>query len=194
MANKKHLSGVEDETEVVLAVSNPLLGQGVFVFLKIPKSWRIVETPILPECNSLGKDFVGNGFRWVTSGFIHTTLINEQKNQAYPLSLEIKEFYDSEKVLVATQKRFEKVVRLGELIEMEKININGHEAHYIIWTDQKRVFLKWRKVALVHLEYAVFCNVTKRLMLFRISSSNIKNFMEDKEKMLRILSSLTCHF
>jgi hypothetical protein len=76
---------------------------------------------------------------------------------------------------------------------MKKIHINGHEAHCITWISQKKMFLKREKVTLANLEYATYCDATKRLMLFRISSSHIENFMEDKEKMLSILSSLTCH-
>jgi len=194
MLNKGCPAEGDGEKEAVLAASNPLLGQGVFVFLKMPESWKIVKTAIPPECNSLGKELVGNGFRWITSGLIHTILIDEPKNQAYPLILEVKEFFDKKEALETVRKKFDKNVKKGERIEMKKIHINGHEAQYVTWISQKKMFLKRKKVVLAHMEYAIYCGVTKRLMLFRISSSHIENFMEDKEKMLSILSSITCHF
>ncbi|MEM3696384.1 MAG: hypothetical protein QXQ94_02615 [Candidatus Bathyarchaeia archaeon] len=180
--------------EAVLAAANPLLGRGVFVFLKLPESWSLLKTSMSPECNALGREIVGNGFRWITSGFIHAILVDEQKNHAYPLFLEVKELFDHEKALEIIRKRFDKLVRESEHVEMKKLHTNGHEAQYATWVSQKKMFLKREKVVLAHLEYATYCDATKRLMLFRISSSHIGNFMEDKEKMLSILSSLTCHF
>jgi hypothetical protein len=189
------MSDVENgkECEAVLAATNPLLGRGVFVFLKLPEFWKVLKSSMSPECNALGRDIVGNGFRWITSGFIHTILVNEQKNQAYPLFLEVRELFDNEKALEIIRKRCDKLVKEGERTEMKKIHINGHEAHCITWISQKKMFLKREKVVLANLEYATYCDATKRLMLFRISSSHVENFMEDKEKMLSILSSLTCH-
>jgi hypothetical protein len=189
------MSGIDEEKEceAVLAATNPLLGRGVFVFLKLPESWRLLKTSMSPECNALGREIVGDGFRWITSGFIHVILVDEQKNQAYPLFLEVKELFDNEKALEIIRRRFDKLVKEGERVEMKKMRINGHEAHYITWINQKRIFLKRKKVVLANLEYAAYCDATKRLMLFRISSSHVENFMEDKEKMLSILSSLTCH-
>ncbi|MGB9693290.1 MAG: hypothetical protein ACPLYF_00435, partial [Fervidobacterium sp.] len=166
----------------------------VFVFLKLPESWKLLKTSMSPECNALGRDIVGNGFRWITSGFIHAILVNEQENQAYPLFLEVKELMGGGQALEIIRKRFEKLVKKGKEEEMEKIRANGHEAQYIVWTGQKKIFLKRRAVILVHLEYATYCNATRRLLLFRISSSQIENFRRDKERMLSILSSLTCHF
>ncbi|MGB9778064.1 MAG: hypothetical protein ACPLW8_01555 [Candidatus Bathyarchaeales archaeon] len=180
--------------EAVLAATNPLLGRGVFVFLKLPESWNLLKTSMSPECNALGREIVGDGFRWITSGFIHAILVNEQKHQAYPLFLEVKELFDNEKALEIIQKRCAKLAKEGERTEMKKMRIKGHEAHCIIWMSQKKMFLKREKVTLANLEYATYCDATKRLMLFRISSSHIENFIEDKEKMLSILSSLTCHF
>ncbi|MDI6691205.1 MAG: hypothetical protein QMD13_06555 [Candidatus Bathyarchaeia archaeon] len=182
------------ECEAVLAATNPLLGRGVFVFLKLPESWKLLKTSMSPECNALGREIVGDGFRWITSGFIHAILVDEQKNQAYPLFLDVKEIFDNEKALEIIRRRFDKLASEGERIEMEKIHINGHEAHCVTWISQKKMFLKRKKVILANLEYATYCDATKRLILFRISSSHIENFMEDKEKMLSILSSLTCHF
>ena len=181
------------EREAVLAASNPLLGRGVFVFLKVPESWKLLKTSMPPECNALGREIVGNGFRWITSGFIHALLVNEQKNQAYPISLEVIELMGDDKALEIIRKRFRKLVKKGKQTEAEKMHANGHEAQYIVWTGQKNIFLKKKEVILAHLEYATYCDATKRLLLFRVSSSHVENFMRDKDRMLSMLSSLTCH-
>ncbi len=183
----------EEVKEAVLAATNPLLGQGVFVFLKLPESWKIIKTSLSPECNALGRELVGSGFRWITSGLIHTILICEQKNQAYPLSLEVREIFNREKALGIIRKRFNKIVKKGGLVETKKIQINGHEAQFVTWMGEKRIFLKREKVVLANLECSTYCDVTKRLVFLRISSSCVENFMEDKERMLSILSSITCH-
>jgi hypothetical protein len=190
---EKHKDAEREVKEAVLAATNPLLGHGVFVFLKLPESWKIIKTSISPECNALGRELVGSGFRWITSGLIHTILIYEQKNHAYPLSLEVKEVFNREKALEIIRKRLNKIGKKGGLIETKKIKVNGHEAQFVTWTWEKRILLKREKVVLANLECSTYCDVTKRLVLLRISSSRIENFMEDKERMLSILSSLTCH-
>lgn len=193
MQMTKQKGAKESLTEAVLAAANPLLGQGVFIFLKLPESWRIIKTSISPECNALGRELVEGGFRWITSGLIHTILVYEPKNQAYPLSLEVKEVFDHEKALEIIRKRLDKIAKKGGLVEMKKVQINGHEAQFVTWTEQKGILFKRKKVTLANLECSTYCDATKRLMFLRISSSRIENFMEDKERMLFILSSLICH-
>jgi len=179
--------------EAVLAATNPLLGRGVFVFLKLPGNWLLLKADLPPECNALGREIVGNGFRWITSGRIHAILINKKRNQPYPLFLEVKEFIDYRKASETIQKKFEKIVKKYGEGEMKKVRVKGHESQYVTWSSRRRMFFKRKNVILAHLEYATYCNFTKRLIFLRISSSHIENFMKDKEEMLSILSSITCH-
>lgn len=180
--------------EAVLAAANPLLGRGVFVFLKLPENWQLLKTDLPPECNALGREIVGDGFRWITSGRIHAILINKKRNQPYPLFLEVREFIDYKRASGTIRKKFEKIIKKCGQAEKKKVCANGHEAQYVTWSSQKKMFFKRKSVTLAHLEYATYCNFTKRLIFLRISSSHIENFMKDKKEMLSILSSITCHF
>jgi len=181
--------------EAILAAVNPLLGRGVFVFLKVPESWKLLKISIPPECNALGREFVGEGFRWITSGSIHALLVDEQKNQAYPFFLEVREFINDAQAFEFIQKRFQKLHNEeSERVKIKPAYISDHEARCVIWVSRKKMFLKRKEVALAHLECTTYCNLTKRLLLFRVSSSRVEDFMRDEEKMLSILSSVTCHF
>ncbi len=182
-----------EENEAVLAAVNPLLGCGIFVFLRMPDSWRILKSPEPPECHALGKETVKGGFRWVTSGFTHALLLNQEKNQAYPLFVEVREFRNDFQPLEFIKKRFKKLDKKGEVVERKQSYVGGHEAQYAIWMSRKKMFLRRKNVTLAHLECVTYCNFTKRLLLFRISSSHVENFMEDVEKILSIMSSVSCH-
>lgn len=183
----------DKENKAVLAAVNPLLGCGIFVFLKMPDFWRILKSPEPPECNTLAKEAVKEGFRWVVSGFTHALLLNQKKNQAYPLFVEAKEFRNDFQPLEFIKKRFQKLDKKDEVMERKQLRVNGHEAQYAIWMSRKKMFLRRKEVTLAHLECLTYCNFTKRLLLFRVSSSHIENFMEDVEKILSIMSSVTCH-
>lgn len=181
------------EREAILAAVNPLLGRGVFVFLKVPGSWRVLSTSASPECNALGKEVVGERSRWITSGFMHALLVDDERKKAYPLFVEAREFVNDVKALEFIQKRLQKLANESETTERKPMRVGRHEAWYFVWTNRKRMFLKRKEVALAHLECAIYCDSTKRVLIFRISSSRVEDFMRDKEKMLSILSSIVCH-
>lgn len=182
-----------EENEAVLAAVNPLLGYGIFVFLRMPGSWRVLKSPEPPECNALAREAVRVGFRWVTSGFTRVLLLNQEKSQAYPLFVETREFRDDSRPLEHIRKRFQKIEDKHEVVEKAQLRISGHEARYIIWRSRRRLLLKRKRVPMVHLECATYCNFTRRLLTFRVSSSHVENFMRDLEKILAILSSASCH-
>lgn len=180
------------EHEAILAAVNPLLGRGAFVFTKVPASWKLLKTTMQPECNALSKE-VGEDFRWITSGFMHALIVDEEKNQAYPLFVEAREFRNDAQALEFIEKRFQKLGKEGNVVEKRSTQVGGHEAKYIIWTSSKKMFLRRRETTLYYLEFATYCDLTRRLLRFRVSSSHVEDFMRDKEKMLSMLSSITCH-
>jgi len=181
------------EHEAILAAVNPLLGRGTFVFIKLSASWKLLKTRASPECNALSKQVSGEGFRWITSGFMHVLIVDEEKNQAYPLFVEAKEFRNNVQALEFMKKRFQKLGDEGMVVEKRSAQVGGHEANYVIWTSRKKMFLRRGETTLSHLEWATYCDRTSRLLLFRVSSSRVEDFMRDKEKMLSMLSSITCH-
>ena len=182
-----------NENEAVLAAVNPVLGRGVFVFVKMPAHWKLLKTRAAPECDALSPQVAGDGFRWVAAGFMHVLIFDEKKNQAYPLFVEAREFRNEAQALEFVKKRFQKFGEEGEVVEKRSAQVGGHEANYVIWTSRKKMFLRRGETTLSHLECVTYCDLTRRLLIFRVSSSRVEDFMRDKEKMLSMLSSITCH-
>jgi len=148
---------------------------------------------VLPECNALARESVKGGFRWVTSGFTRVLLLNQEESQAYPLFVEVKEFRDDFQPLEFIEKRFQKLGEKGEVVERKRLRVNGHEALCAMWISRKKMFFRRKEVVLAHLECMTYCNFTRRLLLFRVSSSHVENFMRDLREILSILCSATCH-
>jgi hypothetical protein len=192
---KSQLKDMESDkkSDAVLAAVNPLLGCGIFVFLKTPNFWSVLKSPEPPECNALGKEEVKGGFRWIMSGFMHALLLNEEKQLAYPLFVEAKEFRNDSQPLGFIKTRLHKLEEKNRIVERKQLLVNGHEAVCSMWMSRKRMVLRRKEAILVNLECVTYCSFTRRLLLFRIQSSHIKGFMEDLEKILSILSSATCH-
>jgi len=182
-----------NKSDAVLAAVNPLLGCGIFVFLKTPNFWKVLKSPEPPECNALGKEEVKGGFRWIMSGFMHALLLNEEKQLAYPLFVEAKEFRNDSQPLEFIKTRLQKLEEKNRVVERKQLWVNGHDAVSSMWMSRKRIGLRRKEAILVNLECVTYCSFTRRLLLFRIQSSHVESFMEDLEKILSILSSATCH-
>lgn len=185
---------MQEEAEGCLAAVHSLLGVGVFAFLKVPRSWRLVRSVEPPECHALGRD-TGESFRWIVSGSMRVLLLNEEMKEAYVLFVEAREFKDEPQVWKFVEKRFNKLRdKRGDPVETRSLQVGDHQARYALWVHRRRGLLRRGGRVEALLEWTVYCNLTGRLLWFRVSSSNVEGFMRSKVQVLSILSSITCHY
>ena len=184
---------MDEGVEGCLAARNPLLGTGVFVFLKLSGSWRLRAAPESPECYALGNEAVDGNFRWVTAGFIRAILLNEQKKKAYLLSVEVREFRGETQAIKFVNKYFSEIQAREDIREMGPIQVGGHHARYALWVHHSRSILRRTKKAEALMECAFYCRQTRRLLRLKVLSKTVEGLIRDKEAILSILSSVTCH-
>ena len=183
-----------EEAECFMAVKNPLFGVGVYMFFKVPSSWRLLKAPEPPECLALGKEVIRGEFRWVVSGMMRTILLNKEFNEARMLSVEVKEFRDGARAQSFVDKRFRGILgRNIALREGGSFDVCGHSGRYLLWAQRRRALFTGKERTDAFLDCAVYCDKTERLLWLKISSGNVNGLMRDKEAMLSILSSITCH-
>ena len=184
---------MHEGTEGCLAAVHSLLGVGVFAFLRVPGSWRLIRSVEPPECHALGRD-VGESFRWVVSGSMRALLLDEETKEAHILFVEAREFKDESQVWKFVDKRFEKLLgKRGDPMKTRSLQVGDHRARCALWVCRRKGFLGRRERVEALLEWTVYCDLTGRLLWFRVSSNNVEGFMRSKAQVLSMLSSITCH-
>ena len=184
---------MHEGTEGCLAAVHSLLGVGVFAFLKVPRSWGLIRSVEPPECHALGKD-IGESFRWVVSGSMRALLLDEETKVAHTLFVEAREFKDESRVWKFVDKRFGKLRgERGDPMEMRSLQVGDHRARCALWVRRRRGFLGRRERIEALLEWTVYCDLTGRLLWFRVLSGNVEGFMRSKAQVLSMLSSIKCH-
>ncbi len=180
--------------ENCLAAKSIFFGLGVFVFMYLPEDWMLGRLTEPPECLSLGSWSTNYNFRWITDGFILTTLENLKERRGYALRVDIKMFQDAEKAKKHVLKKIEKIKRKNiKVLEEGNTNIGEHNGKFLLWTRKFKSFLKRKEGEEFCAEFPTYCTSTERLVWIKVRCSTPENFILDREDIMKILSTITCH-
>ncbi|MFX1521348.1 MAG: hypothetical protein ACFFCD_15670 [Promethearchaeota archaeon] len=180
--------------ENCLAAKSVFFGVGVFLFIHLPENWMLGRLTEPPECLSLGSWSKTYEFRWITDGFILTTLENLKERRGYALRVDTKMFQDAEKAKNHVMKKIEKIKRKSiSILDKGNTSIGGHDGEFILWTKKFKSFLRRTEGEEFRAEFPVYCNGTERLIWIILKCRKQENFIRDEEYIMKILSTITCH-
>lgn len=181
--------------ENCLGAKNVLFGMGVFILIYLPEDWMLSRLVEPPECLSLGSWNKTYDFRWITDGFIRTPLVNMKGRRGYSLRVDTKMFQDAEKAKKHVLKNIEKIKRKNiEVLEEGNTSIiGGHNCKFLLWTRKCKSLLRRKEREELCAEFPIYCNGTERLVWIKLKSATPDNFILDKEAIMKILSTITCH-
>ena len=180
--------------ERFLAMSNPLFGVGIVAFFLMPDEWSLVKTPGMPEC--LGLREAGN-LQWVAAGSMRSGLIvrHGEDQRTYLFQVSVESFFEGEEAERHMTQRLAKTQRNKRitLVRHGDMPSGGHQGKYILWTRRSKAFLGGKERMEAVLEFYIYCNITKRVLRLRLSTSKPDSMMKDAEKLISMLSSTGCH-
>ncbi|MFQ6080330.1 MAG: hypothetical protein ACE5OW_01515 [Candidatus Bathyarchaeia archaeon] len=175
-------------------MSNPVFGVGIVAFFLMPDEWSLVKTQGMPEC--LGLREAGN-LQWVADGSMRSGLIvrHGEEQRTYLFQVFVESIFEGEKAERHVAKRLAKIQRNKSitLVRYGDVPSGGHQGKYMLWTRRSRAFLIGKGRMEAVLEFYIYCNITKRVLRLRLSTSKPDSMMKDAEKLISMLSSTGCH-
>lgn len=181
-------------SERFLAMSNPMFGMGIVAFFLMPDEWSLVKTPGMPECLGLRE---AENLKWVAAGSIRSGLIvrHGEEQRTYLFRVSVESFFEGEKAERHIAKCLADIQRNKRitLVRHGDMPAGGHQGNYMLWTRRSRAFLVGKERTEAVLELYVYCNITKRVLRLRLSTSKPDSMMKDVDKLISMLSSTGCH-
>lgn len=165
---------MEVETEkYLIAAANILFGVTNYLFLPLPKPWRLGKGISSPEVDSTTRR--GDSL-WVTSGRASHVVFNSDRRIGLELIVSISKGKKGKFKPKLSQMRDQGLMRLG-----------GHEANYALGEVERGFFKK--KVA-QSLQLALYCDKTNRTIAIEFTG---KCPADDLNQILEAMSLLQCH-
>jgi len=185
--------GEEESRRGLLAGFSIFFGVGVFAYLELPETWDVRLGPEPPECDLLSDEVMEDGSRWVLKGKLKTFLVNNEAGRLYLLCVEVRTARDSSHAERTIEKKLSKLTgKPGtEVLSEGRISVGGHDARYLVLVSREKGLLRKRERTRYLIEIPFFCDETGRLIWVEVMGGPW--LLEDVDKLISILSSLSCH-
>ena len=179
-----------------LGAGSIMSGSGYFVFLRIPRNWNLVPSPIPPEECTIR---IVDGVPWIDGGEIIAVLVapsEEGTGVGMEFMVKVHGRRKTKDVGAWLEKKVSSIRadRRKNLEKYGELTVSGHRGAYIFWTEERRAFRFWGKYFMEgYLNCLFYCDKTGREIEVMMRTKRTEFMRENLGTLLEILSSMECH-